>query len=93
TETRPLLVIEVLSPSTATTDRTEKRLNYQRLESLGEYVLVAQDEMRVEVYRRQEDDWTHTAYGRGDEVELSSIDLRLALSLIYEDVIGSSGDP
>ena len=39
----PTLLIEVLSPSTETVDRREKRLNYQTLNSLREYVLVAQD--------------------------------------------------
>ncbi|MDJ0687936.1 MAG: Uma2 family endonuclease [Xenococcaceae cyanobacterium MO_188.B32] len=44
--TSPCLVIEILSPSTQTTDRREKRINYQTLESLQEYVLVSQDEMK-----------------------------------------------
>jgi len=87
TETRPLLIIEILSPSTATTDRTEKRLNYQRLDSLQEYVLVAQQKPLVEIYRRQPDgSWTYTQYHANDEIELTSIDLRLFMAVVYEDI-------
>jgi Uma2 family endonuclease len=86
TETRPLLVIEVLSSTTAVTDRTEKRLNYQRLDSLQEYVLVAQHESSVEVYRRQPDGWLYIRYSAGDDIELASIDLSLPVSIVYEDI-------
>jgi Uma2 family endonuclease len=86
TETRPLLVIKVLSPSTTVTDRTEKRLNYQRLDSLQEYVLVAQHKSSVEVYRRQPDGWLYIQYSAGDDIELASIDLSLPVSIIYEDI-------
>lgn len=86
TETHPQLIVEVLSPSTATTDRTEKRLNYQRLDSLEDYVLVAQNEPLTEVYHRQADSWTSTRYGPGETVELPSIKLSLAVAVIYEDV-------
>lgn len=85
TETRPVLVVEVISPSTAVIDRTEKRLNYQRLDSLQEYVLVAQHEPLVEVYQRQSEGWTHIQYCADDTIELTSIDLRLAMSVVYED--------
>jgi Uma2 family endonuclease len=78
------LVIEVLSPSTASVDRTEKQRNYQLLKSLQEYVLVSQEESVVEVYRRDESDgWTHTRYCDTDSVDLSSIDLHLQMPVIY----------
>ena len=89
TETRPLLLIEVLSSSTAAIDRTEKRLNYQRLDSLQEYVLVAQHESSVEVYRRQPDGWFYIQYSAGDDIELASINLSLPISMVYEDVEAS----
>ena len=91
TETRPLLVIEVLSSSTAVNDRTEKRLNYQRLGSLQEYVLVAQHESSVEVYRRQPDGCLCIRYSADDDIELASIDLRLPVSIVYEDVGATQG--
>jgi Uma2 family endonuclease len=49
----PILVAEVLSPSTEAYDRGFKSVQYRTLESLQEYVLVSQSEPRVEVYRRQ----------------------------------------
>ena len=86
TETQPTLIIEVLSPSTAAIDRRQKRLDYQQLASLKDYVLVAQDERLVEVYSRHGETWTVTTY-RGDEsVVLPSIDVTLPLAIIYEDV-------
>ena len=91
TETHPCLIVEVLSPSTANTDRREKRLAYQQLESLQDYVLISQSDILVEVYNRQPDGgWIHTTYSRDETLELSSIDLRLALSVVYEDVVISS---
>jgi Uma2 family endonuclease len=86
TETHPRLIIEVLSPSTATTDRREKRLAYQTLDSLQDYVLVAQTEPLVEVYSRQPDGWTQTCYGANETVALPSIDLQLRMAVIFEDV-------
>ena len=52
---RPCLIVEVLSDSTERIDRREKLLAYQTLPSLQEYVLVAQNARRVEVYRRTND--------------------------------------
>jgi len=48
----PVLLVEVLSPSTESEDRGNKWQQYQQLESLQEYVLVSQDQPRIEVYRR-----------------------------------------
>lgn len=86
TETHPRLIIEVLSSSTATTDRREKRLAYQTLDSLQDYVLVAQTEPRVEVYSRQPDGWTQTIYGTNETIALPSVGLWLPMAVIFEDV-------
>ena len=83
---KPCLLVEVLSPSTALLDRREKLFNYQRLESLQEYVLVSQFEVKVELYRRDRDGWLVQCLGVGDSLHLQSIDLAIALSDIYEDV-------
>jgi Uma2 family endonuclease len=84
---KPCLLIEVLSPSTALLDRREKLFNYQKLESLQEYVLVSQHEIKVELYRKDQDgSWLVQCLGVGDSLDLRSIDLAIALSDIYEDV-------
>ena len=72
-ETRPILVVEVLSPSTAATDRREKRLGYQTLPSLQEYVLVHQDRVAIELFRRQGDLWTRAEHAAGERIALPSI--------------------
>lgn len=85
--TKPVLVIEVLSPHTEPLDRREKRFNYQRLPSLREYVLVAQNERCVEIYRRGESQSWSVETVTGDETAfLSSIDYRVSLSTIYSGV-------
>ena len=86
TETRPRLVIEVLSPSTEDYDRGDKRFHYQQISSLQDYVLIAQSAAVVEVHSRQGSDWTVTTYGVGDTVNFPSIDLQLPMATIYEEI-------
>jgi len=78
----PKLIIEVLSGSTERDDRSDKFYAYRRLASLEEYVLVAQDTQRVEVYRRS-DGWNATVYGPEDSVRLESVGADLAVAAIY----------
>jgi len=52
TKSKPILLVEVLSPGTALTDRREKLSAYFKLKSLIEYVLISQDKRQVEIYRR-----------------------------------------
>ena len=84
--TDPRLIVEVLSPSTARIDRNEKALNYREIQTLEEYILVAQDKLEVTVFRRSED-WCARVMTLPDEsAELRSIGLTLPLDRIYEDV-------
>ncbi len=83
---KPLLVVEVLSPSTERIDREEKLHNYQQLDSLQEYVLVAPDAKEVEVHRRVEGAWEVEAYTGEGAVRLDSVGLQLALAEIFMDV-------
>lgn len=81
--TNPRVVVEVLSPSTQRYDREQKRLYYQQLESLQEYVLVAQDRRHVEVWRRDGDGWAHAAFGPATTASLPSIDFELNVDDLY----------
>jgi Uma2 family endonuclease len=84
----PILLIEVLSKSTANYDRTVKFGYYRTLESLAEYLLIAQDEHRVEQYTRQPDGrWLLTDI-RGLEgvVELTSVGCALRVAEVYERI-------
>ena len=89
-ESQPRLIIEVLSQSTEARDRMEKRLNYQTLASLEEYMLVAQDKIEVDVYRATAGKWEHERYSQGAEIVLSSIDFELPIIDIYENVPGAT---
>ncbi len=83
--TNPTLVVEVPSPSTEDYDRTEKREHYQRMPALREYVLVAQDQRRIEVWRRETSgDWARASFGPGDRVELASIGAAIDVDGLYE---------
>ena len=84
--TSPCLVIEISSPSTQATDKREKRINYQTIDSLQEYVLVSQDEIELKVYRRDNDnDWTVETFGKDDDLQLNSVGLTLTMADVYED--------
>jgi len=84
--TNPTLVVEVLSTSTEGYDRGAKFVQYRRLASLCEYVLVSQDEARMEVFTRGDDKrWTLTeAVGLDAACPLSSLDIALPLFEVYE---------
>lgn len=80
----PRVVVEVLSPSTERYDREQKRLYYQQIESLQEYVLVAQDRRRVEVWQRTAEGWSHAAGDAGASMRLPSIDFELQVDALYD---------
>lgn len=81
----PLLICEVLSPSTASYDREEKFLVYQAIESFQEYLLVEQDRPHVTRYVRQTDgQWLRAdIIGLESAVRLETLGLELQLSEIY----------
>ncbi len=83
----PAVIVEVLSETTEANDRGEKFAAYRQIETLGEYVLVAQDRVSVERYRRNGDLWTLTRLDSADCVlELESVGASLPLAEIYEGV-------
>ena len=85
TITNPILLVEVLSPTTEDVDRISKRRDYQLIPSLQEYVLVTQTSPRVEIYRRQTSGtWEYIDVHEGI-VKLST-GPTLDLSLIYQDL-------
>jgi len=88
TVTNPILIVEVLSPSTEAYDRGRKFEFYRSLDSLQEYVLVDQDRFLVEHFRRQEDGtWLLTAYEQPEDIlHLPVLGVDLPLAVIYERV-------
>jgi Uma2 family endonuclease len=84
----PTLLVEVLSESTESYDRGKKFSYYRTIQSLAEYLLVAQDEYRIEQYLKQQDGrWLLTDIRSLDGiVELASVSCTLALKEVYDRV-------
>jgi Uma2 family endonuclease len=86
--TNPLLVVEVLSKSTRGYDKGEKFVHYRTLPSFKEYVLIEQDECKVEIwYRTEENTWTISTVTEEDAlIYFNSIGVSIPISDIYENV-------
>lgn len=97
----PCLIVEVLSPGTEGFDRGRQFRHYRQIETLKEYVLIEADRMNVECYRiNEKGKWELTAYSLESntndtelEVELTSVDFRCPISLLYEDVVFPENNP
>jgi Uma2 family endonuclease len=82
-----VLVVEVESPSTAAIDRREKLMAYRKIESLREYLLLSQDPIEADVFRRdKQGNWSYENLGADQELRLESVDLSLPLSSLFEYV-------
>ncbi|CAG0951818.1 hypothetical protein ANRL3_00286 [Anaerolineae bacterium] len=81
----PVIVVEVLSKTTRKFDQTVKRLRYQALPSLEEYVLIEQDRGEIVVFRRK-DGWQSSYYYLGDEISFYSVNVVVAVEDIYYQV-------
>jgi len=84
----PVLVAEILSPSTESWDRGRKFEHYRTVESLQQYLLVAQDRLQVDLYTRQaEGTWLlREARRLKDTLDLESIGYRILLADLYDKV-------
>jgi Uma2 family endonuclease len=88
TATNPAVVVEVLSPSTERYDREEKFAHYRRVPSLASYVLISQEEHRLEVFSRNDDgSWT-LREARSGAVDLPAIGCRLSVEDVYRNPLG-----
>ncbi len=84
----PVVILEVLSPSTEKYDRGLKFQHYRTIGSLTDYILVDQDQIRIEQYTRQADGtWMLRDYQKAeDELKIDSIGASIPLGSIYEYV-------
>jgi len=84
----PTLIVEVLSGSTAAYDRGQKFGHYRSIESLTEYLLVAQDECRIEQFVKQSDRQWRVTDTRSLEstIELAFVPCTLQLKEVYDKV-------
>ena len=81
----PILIVEVLSPSTAAYDLVEKFRAYQSIESFREYLLISQSRPHVIRYvRHSKGEWLRSEVeGMDNEVALESLNITLSLNEIY----------
>jgi Uma2 family endonuclease len=90
TALNPIVLLEVLSPSTEAYDRGEKLANYKLIDSLREVLLVAHDERRVDLWRRVDGGWTQLTFRGDDSVELEGLGgIKLAIDGIYFDPLAT----
>lgn len=86
----PVLIIEVLSPSTRQIDRREKLSIYQQIPSVQEYLVIEQNKIHIELHRRQPNgNWITHFYNKSDhdeEIEFQSVDMKITLDEIYRRV-------
>lgn len=84
-EDKPCLIVEVLSPTTAQTDRREKLAAYKKFPSLQAYLIISQDERKVGRHFRDENDdwWQAEIVGEGN-VPIPCPKTELSLAEIYE---------
>ena len=80
----PSVIFEVLSKSSELYDRGDKFAMYRTLDSLKDYVLVAQKHVRIEHFNRQPNDtWLLRVLGAGERLSLTSIGCELAVDEVY----------
>jgi Uma2 family endonuclease len=82
----PCLIVEVLSPATAGIDRREKLAAYQTLASLKEYVVIEQERVAVEVYRRTQDAWVLEELDIDDVLHFECLNFDFEIRELYEGV-------
>lgn len=91
--TNPILIAEVLSPSSEGYDRGLKYEFYRGLSSLKAYLLIDQSRAHVELYTLQENGWLFQEFkSLDDKIKLGMIDCDLPLSEIYRGISFASGD-
>lgn len=85
----PVLIVEVLSPSTTDTDKREKLAAYRTISTLREYLIVYQDQEKVELHSKDpEENWIQSIIESGD-IRLSAVmgtEVKLPISTIYDGI-------
>lgn len=79
----PCLVAEVLSQSTEARDRFEKWTTYQKIAALEEYLLISQDRVAADIYRRDGSDWLLERLKSGNTLRVASVNLEFPIEAPY----------
>ena len=86
-ETTPCLLVEVLSPTTRDVDQREKRAAYFAIESLKHYLVVHQDQPRIEHHWRTDGDWQLEVVGPIDTITLICPSMSLSVSDLFAGLV------
>jgi Uma2 family endonuclease len=89
----PVLIVEVLSPSTELIDRLRKLADYRTLPSVREILIAFPDERRVEVQRRTAEGWRVEDLIGQASIELSACDRPIPLEALYRDLLPGRVEP
>jgi len=89
----PVVVFEVLSPSTTRSDRLVKAREYQATPSVERYVMLEQDSVGATVYARSRDSWTHEILIADSVLALPEIGIELPLAELYEGLVFEQAEP
>lgn len=84
----PILIVEILSPSTEAYDRTTKFMSYKHIPSFKKYVMVNQEKRGIETwYREEEHLWRETVYSENStSLELTSVGIHIDIEKIYKNI-------
>jgi Uma2 family endonuclease len=82
----PILIAEILSPSTANYDRTGKFASYRTIPSFQEYLLISQDRNYIEHFHKESDRWIFAAYENNASIALTSFEVAIATSTLYNRI-------
>jgi Uma2 family endonuclease len=91
----PILIVEILSPGTERHDRQSKVPAYRDIESVKEILLIDSESIYAEILRREGNRWiTELVQGRDAVLNLSSVELLIAMADLYEGIdIGAGTEP
>lgn len=91
---KPCLIVEVLSPSTLRKDYLEKTVAYQALPSLQAYLIVAQEQMQIDLLLRTETGWVLQQFDQPEqEIPLPCVDMQMSVASVYEGVTFKAAAP
>ena len=83
----PILIVEVLSPTSEKYDRHDKFMSYKNIPTFMEYVMVRQDIKEVETWFREEPHlWRETTFSDTGDVKLSSIGISISMEKVYKNI-------
>jgi Uma2 family endonuclease len=86
--TKPCLLVEVLSSSTEANDRREKLVVYRNLPSLQAYLIVAQDQRKIELhYGDANSEWQQQEFGAGEAFSVPCPGAELSVDAIYRGIV------